>query len=137
MKKRPKNKSEVVGYAYVVGDILHEGHLLALENCKALCDKLIVGVLTDEAVMEKKSRPVFGFKERQMLIRALRCVDAVVAQGTYSPMANVRVIKPDILFESNSHDKPGKNPYGKTQVMPYFPFQCSTKIKNKIRNIKS
>ena len=49
-------------YAYVCGDILHEGHLLFLENAKALGDKLIVGVLTDEAVMEKKARPALSFR---------------------------------------------------------------------------
>ena len=43
----------IVVYAYVCGDILHEVHLLQLENAKALGDKLIVGVLTDKAVMEK------------------------------------------------------------------------------------
>ena len=44
----------ILVYAYVCGDILHEGHLLQLENAKAMGDKLIVGVLTDEAIMEKK-----------------------------------------------------------------------------------
>ena len=120
----------------MVGDILHEGHLLALENCRSLCDKLIVGVLTDEATMEKKPRPTVDFRERLRLIKALGFVDAVVAQETYSPMSNVHIIKPDILFENDGHTKPGKNPYGKTQVMPYFPFQSSTRIKNKIKNSK-
>ena len=120
----------------MVGDILHEGHLLALENCKSLCDKLIVGVLTDEAVVEKKPRPIIDFRERLRLVRALRFVDAAVAQETYSPMSNVRTIKPDILFESDSHDEPGKNPYGRTQSMPYFPLQSSTKIKGKIKRKK-
>ena len=134
--KQSKIKSEKIGYAYVVGDILHEGHLLALENCKSLCDKLIVGVLTDEATMEKKPRPITDFRERLRLVKALRFVDAVVAQETYSPIPNVHIIKPDILFESNSHNKPEENPYGRTHNMPYFSFQSSTKIKNKIKNSK-
>ena len=122
----------IVGYAYVVGDILHFGHIQHLKNCKALCDRLIVGVLTDEAVMEKKSRPAIGFKERLELIGELKSVDAVVTQEEYSPEKNVNNIKPDILFESSSHEYWLSHPYGRTIVLPYFPDQSSTKIKEKI-----
>ena len=92
-----------VVYAYVVGDILHEGHLLALENAKALGDKLIVGVLTDKAVMEKKPRPIIPFKERIGLVKSLKCVDCAVPQNDYSPINNLKAIQPDIHMESNSH----------------------------------
>ncbi len=124
-----------VGYAYVCGDILHKGHLLHLRNAKSLCDKLIVGVLTDEAVMEKKQKPIVGFEERIELVRELRSVDAAVAQDTYSPKKNVMALRPDILFESSSHDKPFYYNYNdaKTLVMPYFPPQSSTTIKRKIK----
>ena len=73
----------ILVYAYVVADILHCGHLEALRNARALGDKLIVGVLTDEAVCEKKPKPVVPFKERFDLVRALDMVDAVVAQDEY------------------------------------------------------
>ena len=123
----------IVGYAYIVGDILHFGHIQYLKNCKALCDKLIVGVLTDEACMEKKPKPIIPFKERLELVTELKSVDVTVAQNTYSPMPNVHNLKPYILFESTSHKKPGVNPYGMVKTMPYFPDVSSTKIKEKIR----
>jgi len=90
---------KIIGYAYVVGDILHFGHIQHLKNCRALCDKLVVGVLTDKACMEKKPKPAIGFKERLELISELKSVDAAVTQETYSPLNNVIDIKPDILFE--------------------------------------
>ena len=37
---------EIVVYAYVVADLLHVGHIIALENAKIYGDKLIVVVLT-------------------------------------------------------------------------------------------
>ena len=80
----------VIIYAYVCGDILHKGHIEHLKNCKALGDKLIVGVLTDKAIMEKKPRSIMGFDERFDLIRSLKWVDVVVAQHTYSPLGNVK-----------------------------------------------
>ena len=123
----------IIGYAYVVGDILHYGHILYLKNCKSMCDKLIVGVLTDEAVMEKKPKPAVEFMERMGLVAELKCVDAAVVQETYSPWNNVLAIKPDILFESTSHDYPCSNPSGQVIVMPYYPLQSSGAIKEKIK----
>jgi cytidyltransferase-like protein len=126
-------------YAYICGDILHEGHLSFLENAKSLGDKLIVGILTDKAVMEKKKRPIIGFKERIRLISSLKCVDCAVPQNEYAPLENLKTIRPDILIESSSHigNKYLKQIHkvfkGRIIMMPYYPEVSSTSIKNKIR----
>lgn len=132
---------KTIVYAYVVADLLHTGHVHALENAKALGDKLIVGVLTDEATMEKKSRPTIPFAERIALVKALRCVDCAVAQTTYSPENNLETIKPNIHMESDSHtDEDLKRIYKVCKLynikiikMPYFPEQSTTKIKMEIK----
>jgi len=129
-------------YAYVVADILHTGHILALENAKSF-GKLIVGVLTDEAVQEKKPKPTLSFQERLRVVKALRCVDAVVAQETYSPIGNINVIQPDILMESTSHNKEElEKIYEVTKELnirvlqlPYYPEQSSTNIKECIKQL--
>jgi len=125
-------------YAYVCGDILHKGHLLQLENAKAMGDKLIVGVLTDEAVMEKKKAPTISFAQRMRLIQAIGCVDAVVPQDNYSPINNIKMLKPDIHMESESHigyaylDEIEK--MGIRVVMtPYLKGVSSTQIKKDIK----
>lgn len=125
-----------VGYAYVCGDPLHVGHIRHLRNCRGMVDRLIVGVLTDGAVMEKKPCPIIPFSERVEMVAECKSVDGVVAQETYSPDANVKAIRPDILFESVSHETPSVNPFGKTIQMPYYPAQSSTQIKERIRNAK-
>ncbi len=130
-------------YSYYVLDIVHKGHLLMMKNAKAVAGtdgKSIVGILTDEAVMEKKPKPVLSFEERIELAQAIKYVDVVVPQETYSPLPNVKKIKPDVLMESSSHDDKAvddarevmKNLKGRVVVMPYFPAQSSTNIKNKI-----
>jgi len=130
-------------YAYVVADLLHIGHVLALENAKKLngdC-KLIVGILTEFAVCEKKPKPIISFIERRKLVESLKCVDCVVTQDTYSPIKNVKKILPDVLMESDSHTEEDLKETRKVckeigcevQVMPYYPEQSSTKIKEKIR----
>jgi len=133
-------------YSYFVLDIVHKGHLMMMRNAKAIAGedgKLIVGILTDEAVMEKKPKPLLSFEDRIELAAAIKYVDLVVAQETYSPLQNVMRIRPDILIESSSHDerdiekarKVMEVINGSVIVIPYFPGQSSTNIKNKISRI--
>jgi len=130
-------------YSYYVLDIVHRGHLSMMRNAKAVAGedgKLIVGILTDEAVMEKKAKPILSFEERMELASALKFVDIVVAQETYSPLPNVMKIRPDILMESASHDETEiekareymESINGKVIVIPYYPSQSSSTIKNLI-----
>ena len=129
-------------YAYIVGDIIHIGHLLHLENGKALGDTLVVGVLTDEAVMEKKPRPAIPFHERLDIVKSLTMVDIAVAQETYSPVNNILDIEPDVVVESNSHSydilqstkKASKSIGARVVVMPYSPTTSSTDIKKRIQS---
>jgi len=125
-------------YAYVCGDILHEGHLLQLENAKAMGDKLIVGILTDKAVCEKKKAPTISFPQRLQLVKAIKCVDAVVPQHEYSPITNVKSLGVDILMESASHLSHDyleelKDLDVRVIMTPYYPGQSSTAIKTKIK----
>ena len=73
-----EHKEKNVGYAFVVGDLLHYGHLHFLRECKKHCDFLIVGVYTDELTETYKRRPIIPFEERIELIQDLKVVDLVV-----------------------------------------------------------
>ena len=136
-------------YSYYVLDLIHSGHLLMMKNAKTIAGKdgiLIVGILTDEAVMEKKPQPTLSLRERMAIAEAIKYVDIVVTQDTYSPLNNVIRIKPDILMESSSHDPKEINEMKakikllklKTKIiqLPYYPLQSSTKIKRKIKGDK-
>lgn len=135
----------MIVYSYYVLDIIHSGHLLMMKNAKAIAGsdgKLIVGILTDEATMEKKIRPIISFEERMEIASAIRYVDMVVAQANYSPLSNVLNIKPDILMESSSHtveaikeaEQVMEKIGGKVMVLPYFPCQSSTTIKRLVND---
>ena len=129
-------KNKIIGYCYVVGDILHKGHREHLRNCKAMCDILICGVLSEKAVLEKKPKPTLPFYERFDALRPY--ADVVVCQDEYSPLLNCKAIKPDVLFESTSHKEQPANDYMKSIdkrviVLPYYSEQSSAKIKEKIK----
>ncbi len=137
--------NEKIVYTYVVGDLLHIGHITYLETAKFYAGengKLIVGVLTDEATMEKKSKPIIPFEERLKTIKSLKYVDLAIVQHTYSPLENVKQLKPDILIESSSHTEEAIEDAkklvasygGNVVILPYYKGQSSTSIKEKIRN---
>jgi glycerol-3-phosphate cytidylyltransferase len=60
---------------YGTFDLFHIGHLQLLRRLRALGDRLIVGVSTDEFNAEKGKQTVVPFADRIEIVRALRCVD--------------------------------------------------------------
>ena len=133
-------KNKTITYTYVCADILHRGHLHYLKNAAKLGDMLVVGVLTDDAVMELKEPPIVPFDERIELVQALKFVDIAIPQYKYSPCDNIKLIKPDFVLESESHDKKlieevkkvTQTINSKVIVAPYYKKQSSTNIKAKI-----
>ena len=61
-------------------DILHAGHVSLLQQARAECDRLVVGLNSDGSVKRLKGdeRPVNGEDDRAAVLCALRPVDAVV-----------------------------------------------------------
>ena len=98
-----------VVYSYYVLDIVHRGHLKMMKNSKAVAGKdgiSIVGILTKDAVLEKKpKKPILSFDERMNLAEAIEYADLVIPQYTYSPMENLKWLQPDVAMESTSHNK--------------------------------
>lgn len=67
-----------VGYVSGSFDLFHIGHLNILKSAKQRCNKLIVGVLSDEAIVRCKRRPpVIALEERLKIVEAIRYVDEV------------------------------------------------------------
>lgn len=83
----PSN-APMIGYTTGVFDMFHIGHLNLLRRARAGCDRLVVGVTTDELALARKGRgPVIPQAERMEIVGALACVDAVVEQRDMDKMA--------------------------------------------------
>lgn len=88
----------VIGYTSGVYDLFHIGHLNLLRNAKGMCDKLIVGVTTDELVIYKNKKAVIPFHERMEIVRSIRYVDSVVPQEDMDKFEMWKKLKFDVMF---------------------------------------
>lgn len=91
-------KKEVIGYTAGVFDLFHIGHLNLLKNAKGMCDRLVVGVTTDELVKYKGKDPIISFDERVEIVRSIKYVDTVVAQENMDKVEMCKKLKASYLF---------------------------------------
>lgn len=74
--------SEVVGYTSGIFDLFHLGHLNIIRRAREGCDRLVVGVLTDETSLHKGRLPVVPLAERMEIVSAIAFVDEVIVDHT-------------------------------------------------------
>ena len=106
----------IKGFTCGAFDLLHAGHALMLEECKIHCDYLIVGLQRDPSVdRPDKNKPVQEYKERDIMVKAIRWVDEVLYYDTeenlYDILKNtdidVRIVGADWKGKSfTGHDLP-------------------------------
>jgi len=88
----------IIGYTAGVYDLFHIGHLNLLKNAKGMCDKLIVGVTTDDLVTYKGKRAMIPFEDRIEIVRNIKCVDAAVPQSDMDKLAMCKKLGATVLF---------------------------------------
>ena len=90
-----------VGFTNGCFDLLHPGHVTLLSKARALCDRLVVGLNTDESISRLKGpqRPIQSELARAEVIGALRSVDLVVLFGEDTPLELIRALRPAVLVK--------------------------------------
>jgi len=132
-----------IGYTTGVFDLFHIGHLNILKRAKAQCDILIVGVSTDELVMEYKNKqPVIPFQERKEIVEGIKYVDRVVPQKTRNKFVAWEHLLFNVMFVGD--DWKGSALFNEMEIkfnkvdvdIVYFPYTkgiSSSIVKEKIR----
>jgi glycerol-3-phosphate cytidylyltransferase len=135
----------IIGYTSGVYDLFHIGHLNMLRNAKSLCDKLIVGVTTDELVAYKNKSAIIPFSERMEIVRSIKYVDAVVAQENMDKFELWEKLKYDVMFVGDDWfktekweklDEKFKEVGVKIIYFPYTKGTSSTLINSTLENLR-
>lgn len=135
----------IVGYTTGVFDLFHVGHLNMLKNAKSMCDKLIVGVTTDELVSYKNKKAVIPQDERMEIVRNIKCVDAVIPQETMDKFDAWKKLKFDVMFVGddwydtekwNTYEKQFKEVGVKIVYFPYYKGTSSTLINDTLKKLR-
>jgi phosphoenolpyruvate phosphomutase / 2-hydroxyethylphosphonate cytidylyltransferase len=139
-----KTKKNV--YVGLSVDIIHEGHINILKTANKYGD-VTVGLLTDEAIASYKNIPHLDYKRRKIIVQNIKYVKKVIPQNTLSYVANLNLIKPDIVVHGDDWKqgvqkqtrkdviKTLKKWSGKLIEPKYTKNISSTIIKNKILEI--
>jgi len=89
----------IIGYTSGVFDLFHIGHLNLLKKAKGMCDKLIVGVCTDELTIQyKHKKPFVSFENRLEIVQNIRCVDIAIPQESLDKTEVYKKYKFDIIL---------------------------------------
>lgn len=81
-------------------DIIHSGHIQIIKKAQHL-GKLIIGVLSDEAVSSYKRFPLLPYSERKVMLENIAGVYKVVEQKTLSYRDNLLEYKPSIVVHGD------------------------------------
>jgi len=143
-----KEQGLKVGFTNGCFDILHYGHVNYLNQARAKCDRLVLGLNHDASVklLKGESRPINDQMARATVIGALGSVDLVVFFGATkagednTPCEIVGYLKPDILMKGGDYsidDLPeGKVAlsYGGTvEIMPLYEGYSTTNTIEKMK----
>jgi D-beta-D-heptose 7-phosphate kinase / D-beta-D-heptose 1-phosphate adenosyltransferase len=118
-------------------DLLHAGHVRALEAARALGDRLIVCLNSDASVRRIKGpdRPLVRQDDRAAVLRALTSVDAVAVFEEDDPRAVLRELRPHVWAKGGDYAV-GELPEsatlaewgGRAVIVPYVAGHSTTRL---------
>lgn len=125
-------------------DLLHPGHAHYLAEAKALGDRLIIGLNSDDSVRRLKGdqRPINPLEARKAMLEALKPVDAVIAFEEDTPLALIQDVEPDVLVKGGDYtiDTVVGHEHilrrgGEVRILSFLPGYSSTSIIEKISKL--
>ena len=97
-------KESKIVYIVMSVDLIHQGHINIISEGRKL-GKVIIGLLTDEAISSYKRLPLITFADRKTIIENLKGVDKVIPQTTLDYVSNIKKLKPDYVVHGDDWKK--------------------------------
>ena len=133
-----------MGYTQGVFDMFHIGHLNLINNSKLQCEKLLVGVNTDELVANyKNKRPVICENERKEIVSNIKAVDMCSLVDTLDKVELYKKYNFDVVFIGD--DWKGSERWNTTEIalkeygvdvvyLPYTSKVSSTSLRGEYKD---
>ena len=100
VSRRIEELAQRTVYMCFSADMVHSGHIAIIRKAAKL-GRLIIGVLSDEAVASYKRFPLMPFEERKSLFENISGVYRVVEQKELSYAENLRALRPDYVVHGD------------------------------------
>lgn len=111
-RERIRQQKQALVFTNGCFDLLHAGHVYALEAAKKEGHILWVGVNSDASVRALKgmTRPIYPQETRLYLLNALQCVDGLVLFDGTDCARELALIQPDVYIKSGHYALETLNP---------------------------
>lgn len=103
IKAEIRHSGKSVALCHGVFDLIHPGHIIHLEQAKAMADVLVVSITAAEYVRKGPGRPYFDDEMRMKTLAALECVDYVMLSEGYTVDDIVECVEPDIYVKGEEY----------------------------------
>jgi D-glycero-beta-D-manno-heptose 1-phosphate adenylyltransferase len=127
-----------------VFDVLHRGHVMYLEQARALGGSLVVALNTDASARrlgKGPDRPLNNEVDRACVIAALASSSLVTWFDEDTPLELIRLVRPDILVKGGDYDMDKlaetqvvKAYGGRALALPFVQGYSTTALVKKIRS---
>lgn len=130
-------------YIAMAADLIHHGHINLINNARKY-GKIIVGLLTDDAIKSYKRIPIVSFENRKKVLEGLKYIDTIIPQYTLDYTDNLELLKPNYVMHGddwkNGPQKETRNKVinvlkqwnGELIEIPYTKNISTTELINKI-----
>ncbi|MCG8494284.1 MAG: D-glycero-beta-D-manno-heptose-7-phosphate kinase [Sneathiellales bacterium] len=90
-----------IGFTNGCFDLIHPGHISLITQSRAECDRLIVGLNTDDSIKRLKGpdRPATNETSRAIVLASLEDINLVIPFAEDTPIDLIEAIKPDVLVK--------------------------------------
>lgn len=90
-----------IAYVTMVGDVVHPGNLNIINEAAKLGD-VVVGLLTDKAIVSREHPPYLNFEQRMIIISSIKNVTKVIPQDDWCGEDNLRELKPQYVVHGDN-----------------------------------
>ena len=115
IKPRLRSEGKTIALCHGVFDLVHPGHIIHLEQAKAMADVLVVSITASNYVRKGPGRPYFDDEMRMKFLSALECVDYVMLSEGYTVDDIVKNVEPDIYVKGQEYARASDDLTGKIQ----------------------